>query len=103
MRWLRSLSAKLFPAWHERRLLRQLRARNAVGLAALKDLIKTVEMKERASKVDDRTPGTRKPDPDRAPPSSSSPPRDCHEWPSQHAKGNPNAQTRPTNKPVRGA
>jgi hypothetical protein len=50
MRWLRSLSAKLFPAWHERRLLRQLRARNAVGLAALKDLIKTVEMKERASR-----------------------------------------------------
>jgi hypothetical protein len=95
MRWLRSLAAELFPAWHERRLLRQLRARNEAGLAALKDLIKTVEMKELASKVDDRTPGTRKNDPDRVTHSGPTPPRDCHEWPSQHAKENPKAQTRP--------
>jgi hypothetical protein len=103
MRWLRSLAAELFPAWHERRLLRQLRARNEAGLAALQDLIKTVEMKKRASKVDDRTPGTRKSDPDRITHSGPTPHRDCHEWPSQHAKANRKAQTRPANKPVTGA
>ena len=102
MEWLRSLAAELFPRWHERRLLQQLRARNEAGLAALKDLIKTVE-EGRAANVDNRTPGTRKPDPDRTTPVSPSPPRDCHEWPSQHAKANPKAQAGPTNKPVTGA
>jgi hypothetical protein len=100
MKWLRSLAAELFPRWHERRLLQQLRARNEAGLAALKDLINTLEG-GRTANVDNRTPATRKPDPDRTTPSSPPgppPPRDCHEWPSQHAKANPKALARPTNK-----
>jgi hypothetical protein len=77
MKWLRSLAAELFPRWHERRLPEQLRARNEAGLAAFKDLIKTLE-EGRTANVDNRMPGTRANDPDRAVESKASnltPPR----------------------------
>jgi hypothetical protein len=105
MIWLRSLAAELFPQWHERRLLQKLRARNEAGLAALKDLIRTVE-EGRTANVDNRTPGTRTNDPDRPVESKVSnlaPPRDCHEWPSDHAKSHPKARSDQTDKPVTGA
>jgi hypothetical protein len=104
MKWLRSLAAELFPRWHERRLLQQLRARNEAGLAALKDLIKTVE-EGRTANIDKRTPGTRTNDPDRAESTDSNltPPRDCHEWPSNHANSHPKARSDQTGKPVTGA
>jgi hypothetical protein len=102
MKWLRSLAAELFPRWHERQLLEQLRARNEAGLAALKDLIKAVE-EGRTANVDNRTLGTRRPDPDRTTPASPSPPRDCHEWPSDNAKSHPKARSNQNDKPVTGA
>jgi hypothetical protein len=104
MEWLRSLAAELFPRWHERRLLQQLRARNEAGLAALKDLIKTVE-EGRTANVDKRTPGTRTNDPDRAVESQASnlTPRDCHEWPSDHATSHSKARSDQADKPVTGA
>jgi hypothetical protein len=104
MKWLRSLAAELFARWHERRMLQQLRARNEAGLAALKDLIKTVE-EGRTANVDNRKLGTRTNDPDRAESKASNltPPRDCHEWPSDHAKSHPKARSDQTDKPVTGA
>jgi hypothetical protein len=104
MKWLRSMAAELFPRWHERRLLQQLRARNEAGLAALKDLIRTVE-EGRTANVDNRTPATRTNDPDRPVESKVSnlaSPRDF-EWPSDHAKSHPKARSDQTDKPVTGA
>lgn len=100
MKWLRSLTAELFPTWHERRLLRQLTSRNEAGLAALKDLIRTVEMNNRAANVPAKKPeaaGTRsaKADPDRkntaggpkAPKTGGAPVRDVREEPAANPDG----------------
>jgi hypothetical protein len=43
MKWFRSLAAELFPSWHERRLLRQLKGGNYASLDSLAKLQRTLE------------------------------------------------------------
>jgi hypothetical protein len=104
MRWLRSLAAELFPAWHDRRLLRRLRTQNEAGLAALKQL--ALAMNDKAENVrapvkpglpgpnrDANNKGTV--EPPGAPKTRRVPPRDTHDWPSKNPNGDPKGKVTP--------
>ena len=62
MRWVRSLAAEIFANWHQRRLLRQLRALNTARLDALQDLIRTTEMNDKAMAVRRSAPNVHSPE-----------------------------------------
>jgi len=62
MKWFRSLAAELFPSWHERRLLKQLKGDNHANLEALarpRNTLASPEVTEADPGLRDRRPSTR--------------------------------------------
>jgi hypothetical protein len=47
MKWMRTLAVELFPAWHERRLLRELQAESDAGLDALQRFRRKIAMEDK--------------------------------------------------------
>ena len=43
MQWFRSLAAELFPSWHERRLLKQLKGDNYASMNGLAKLRRAID------------------------------------------------------------
>jgi hypothetical protein len=51
MAWWRSLLAEIFPAWHERQLLRKSQADNGARLDALQRFRRAIAMQDKADKA----------------------------------------------------